>query len=90
MSTAVLIDGVDLYGYEARVCDDTAKTDLELVHDACGVTVCDIEHGDTLDVLVRVVIDHVCPTDSDQHPLAGQPATAGDLRNNDTTNRDTP
>lgn len=54
---------------EARMSDDEVKTDLELiciapvqsdVDDAaeCGYHVCDIEHGDRLDVLAATYLDH--------------------------------
>lgn len=36
------------------------KIDLELCCEKCGETVCDIEHADTLDVLMRTALDHVC------------------------------
>ncbi len=46
--------------FEARVSDDTVKRDPELVCSRCDEVLCDIEHGDTLDVLVGVATDHRC------------------------------
>lgn len=47
--------------FEARVADDEVKSDLELVHVPCGTHVCDIEHEDTIEVLVNVANNHTCP-----------------------------
>lgn len=56
------IDGVAdvLSPFEARTSTDPVKTDLELTCLNCGAVVCDVEHGDTLDVLVRTAADHRC------------------------------
>lgn len=47
-----------LYEFETRGSGDSVKIDKELVHVTCGSTVCDVEHGDNLLVLVRVAMDH--------------------------------
>ena len=39
--------------------DDVVKRDLELTCTACGTVLCDIEHGDSLDVLIRTAAPHV-------------------------------
>lgn len=46
--------------FVAKVSDDEVKTDLELCCDRCGAVICDIEHGDTLRVLVSMTQDHAC------------------------------
>jgi hypothetical protein len=47
-------------GFEARQSDDVVKTDLELPCIDCGEVVCDMEHVDSLEVLVSVVLEHRC------------------------------
>lgn len=47
---------VNLDDYEARVVGD--HDDPRLVHVTCGERLCDIEHDDTLAVLVSVARDH--------------------------------
>ena len=52
--------------FTARRSDDAVKTDLELYCDRCpddADWLCDVEHGDTLAVLVDVALDH----DRDTH-----------------------
>jgi hypothetical protein len=49
-----------LYTFQAVEPDDTAKDAMELRCTECGDLLCDIEHGDTLDVLVSVTRDHRC------------------------------
>jgi hypothetical protein len=49
--------------FTARRSDDTTGQDLELVCERCPDDVCDVEHGDTLAVLVDVALDH----DKDTH-----------------------
>jgi hypothetical protein len=49
-----------LYGFETRQSDDDVKIDLELIHTQCGEHLCDVEHGDTMDTLARVVLGHEC------------------------------
>lgn len=44
--------------FQARRSDDLAKCDLELICEACGEVVCDVEDGDDLEVLVSVAEDH--------------------------------
>lgn len=44
--------------FVARQSDDDVKTDLELIHEPCGKQVCDIQHGDSLAVLVRTALGH--------------------------------
>lgn len=46
--------------FEARRSDDEVKTDLELTCVLCGAVLCDIEHEDTVAVLMRVIDDHDC------------------------------
>lgn len=46
--------------FVAKASDDAVKTDLELRCVYCDEHMCDIEHGDTLAVLIRVVGDHEC------------------------------
>lgn len=48
----------NLWQYRARMSDDPAKTDFELVHEQCGKHLCDIEHDDTIEVLVSVCANH--------------------------------
>lgn len=45
-----------------RLADDELKSDLEVTCDRCDAHLADAEHGDGLDVLVRVAAEHVCPT----------------------------
>jgi hypothetical protein len=49
---------VNLSEFRAIARDD--KIDLELVHDVCGETLCDVEHDDELQVLVKMAETHVC------------------------------
>ena len=49
----------DLSRFEVRVSDDTAKPDPELYCLDCGERLCDVEHGDTLEILVDVVAVHL-------------------------------
>lgn len=44
---------------EARASDDPAKRDLELTCTMCGAVLCDIEHGDTLSVLMSMGREHM-------------------------------
>lgn len=44
--------------YVALVSSDEVKSDLELTHRVCGEVLCDIQHDDTIDVLVRMCADH--------------------------------
>jgi hypothetical protein len=51
----------DLLGeFQAVASDDAVKSDLELTHTPCGGVVCDVEPGDTLDILVAVASEHQC------------------------------
>lgn len=36
------------------------KLDLEMHCDRCRTHLCDAEHGDTMNVLARVALEHVC------------------------------
>lgn len=65
----VLIPALDLigadrqyvpFGFVLRVSEDSAKLDLELIHEACGQLVCDAEARDTLDLLARCALGHTC------------------------------
>ena len=44
--------------FVATQSEDDVKTDLELIHEPCRRRVCDIQHGDTLAVLVRTALGH--------------------------------
>lgn len=48
--------------FMVRDPSDLAKANhsKELVHIACGYTVCDVGHGDSFAVLVRTVLKHRC------------------------------
>jgi hypothetical protein len=48
--------------FEARQSDDDVKRDLELTCRTCHAHLCDIEPGDTLDVLVSVAEIHASST----------------------------
>ncbi len=50
----------DLDQFELRQSADEVKTDLELLHLACGRVLCDAEHKDSLAVLAGVAIAHNC------------------------------
>jgi hypothetical protein len=54
--------------FETLQSDDEVKTDLELTCRECGEHVCDVEHGDTLGVLVRTADGHM----HDKHPGGGR------------------
>lgn len=62
-----LIDQVAtlLNEFETRHSDDCVKRDLELIHTPCGTHICDVESGDTLEVLARTAGGHAasCPED---------------------------
>jgi len=47
--------------FEAAQSADDLKTDLELTCPDCGQVVCDIEAGDSLEILVRTAAGHDCP-----------------------------
>lgn len=51
--------------FEARAADDEVKIDLELFHSDCNEHVCDIEHGDTIAVLVRTCLAHAVECDQE-------------------------
>lgn len=44
----------------AKASRDPVKVDLELCCTGCGAHLCDIEAGDTLQVLADVADDHIC------------------------------
>ena len=46
--------------FENRASGDPAKRDLELTHVPCGRAVCDVEDGDTLEVLASAAAGHAC------------------------------
>ncbi|SEC78787.1 Uncharacterised protein (plasmid) [Tsukamurella tyrosinosolvens] len=48
----------NLFNYELRVADDSAKPDLALICLECGEHLCDAEHGDSLHSLVATCEDH--------------------------------
>lgn len=52
-------DVEQLEQFETLASDDSVKTDLELTCRVCRERVCDVEHGDTLSVLVGVAVDHL-------------------------------
>lgn len=64
-----------LADFEAVRSDDAVKTDLELTCLRCGAHVCDVENGDTLDVLARVAADH----SKSCVPYADDDAESGDV-----------
>lgn len=47
--------------FELRTSTDPARRDLELVHTECGTVLCDVEHGDSLALLVSIADGHFCP-----------------------------
>ncbi len=47
---------------ELRVSDDHAKEDLELVCTGCETYFCDVQDGDTLEVLANT-FEHSCSND---------------------------
>ena len=49
--------------YPMRASGDPAKSDLELVHAACGERVCDVEADDTLPAMAAMAAEHEasCP-----------------------------
>lgn len=49
-----------LDAFQAVQSDDIVKTDLELTCLRCGEVVCDVEHQDTLLILVDTALTHVC------------------------------
>ena len=49
-----------LYRFECKQSDDEVKTDLEVTCTDCGAVICDVEAGDTLDVLARTADAHEC------------------------------
>jgi hypothetical protein len=51
----------NLNDMKAVQSDDPLKRDLELTCTKCATVLCDIEHDDTLDVLVRIAHAHDCP-----------------------------
>ncbi|PNE43377.1 hypothetical protein [Streptomyces noursei] len=51
-------------GFTAKASDDAVKTDLELTCDKCNEWVCDIQDGDSLDVLVAMGMEHMEEKDS--------------------------
>lgn len=63
-------DQLRLHRFEARQSSDIVKTDLELTCTGCGEPICDVEPGDSLEVLVTTVLEHVCgqPEPSEARP----------------------
>lgn len=51
---------MELYYFEFVASDDGEKRDPEMRCTLCGEHLCDVEHGDTLDVIVAVADNHVC------------------------------
>ena len=45
----------------ARASDDDLKRELELTHEVCETVLCDIEGGDTFEVLLNMIEAHTCP-----------------------------
>jgi hypothetical protein len=64
----VIIEPMDirLREYRLRRFDD--KTDLELIHDLCGVHLCDAEADDSLFVLLGVALDQLGRAVLRDHP----------------------
>jgi hypothetical protein len=54
-----------LHRFECRQSDDDVKTDLELTCVDCDAVVCDVEAGDSMDVLARMADEHVCSDEED-------------------------
>ena len=50
----------ELSQFEVRYSEDGAKFDAELWHEPCEQLVCDLEQGDTFDVLARTAATHEC------------------------------
>jgi hypothetical protein len=44
--------------FTVEVRDDA--DDPHLIHATCGATICTVEHGDNLDVLLRTAAGHEC------------------------------
>lgn len=55
---------------------DEIKADPELVCDVCKTVLCDVEHGDSLQVLASVAADHDCPVRFDVPEATAEPAPA--------------
>ncbi|WP_396908067.1 hypothetical protein [Mycolicibacterium sp.] len=49
-----------LSGFTLKVSDDPVKVDLEMICEGCDSHLCDVESGDTLDVLVNMAVSHSC------------------------------
>lgn len=60
MSNDTMINAEALTRFEARQSDDEVKTDLELTCTDCDEVICDIEPGDSLDVLASTALGHKC------------------------------
>ncbi|SIH34610.1 Uncharacterised protein [Mycobacteroides abscessus subsp. abscessus] len=51
---------VELSRVVLRCSTDPVKTDLEMICELCEGHLCDVQHEDTLDVLVSVATEHIC------------------------------
>lgn len=49
----------ELDGFTIVLSEDYGPSDMVLRHDACGVSLCDVEHGDVIDVYARLATEHV-------------------------------
>lgn len=50
---------VNLTEFAACNANDGVKRDLELIHVPCGTYLCDVEHGDGLQLLADVAAGHI-------------------------------
>lgn len=55
-----MIDDLRLEEFELVRSDDAVKTDLELICLRCAALICDVQADDTLGVLVRTAVSHIC------------------------------
>ena len=54
MSTIDVLEVVEIDG-----SDDEVKADPQLVCRRCGALICDVEHGDSIGLLVHCALDHL-------------------------------
>jgi hypothetical protein len=52
------MDFSELRDFALRASSDIVKTDLELICERCGSHLCDAQHGDSLENLAGVALDH--------------------------------
>lgn len=57
---------MNLDNFVCRASSDSVKTDLELTCRKCEEHICDVEDGDSIQVLMDVIENHQCTTEENE------------------------